>query len=130
MIVHPPTLAQSTTTNNPDGTPGNKGHQMNASEIAATAAAVVSIGGAIGAVGKFIWDKIENRFKAIERELDECRERSDLSEKRRNILITIIEVLKQEFRHHLPNENEALCRADELMEEYRSLKPSDKLADK
>ena len=99
---------------------------MNAAEITAIAAAVVSIGGAIGAVGKFVWNKIEARFAAIEASLEECRERSDLSEKRRNILITIIEVLKQEFRHHLPNENAALGRADELMEEYRSLKPVDR----
>lgn len=98
---------------------------MSAAEITAIAAAVVSLGGAIGAVGKFIWNRIEARFMAIEAALDECRERSDLSEKRRSVLITIIELLKQEFRHHLP-ESMALSRTDELMDEYRNLKQADK----
>ena len=121
---HPPTLPQSTTNKSPDGTPGNKGHYMNAAEVTALAAAVVSIGGAIGAVIRFIWNKIEKRFERIERALDECRDDRELSEKRHGILLTIIELLKQELRHHLPGH--MLVRADELTAEYRSLGTKEK----
>lgn len=98
---------------------------MNAAEVTALAAAVVSIGGAIGAVIRFIWNKIEARFTEIERALDECRDDRELSEKRRGILLTIIELLKQGLRHHLP-ESHLLVRADELTAEYRSLGTKEK----
>lgn len=94
-------------------------------DIAAALGGVVAVATAAGAAIKFIWDKIEDRFEAIEKRLDECRDDRELSEKRRGVLITIIELLKQEFRHHLP-ESTALVRADELMDEYRSLKPAEK----
>lgn len=97
---------------------------MNAAEVTALAAAVVSIGGAIGAVIRFIWNKIEKRFERIERALDECRDDRELSEKRHGILLTIIELLKQELRHHLPGH--MLVRADELTAEYRSLGTKEK----
>jgi len=98
---------------------------MNAAEVTALAAAVVSIGGAIGAVIRFIWNKIEARFTEIERRLDECRDDRELSEKRRGVLLTIIELLKQGLRHHLP-ESHMLVRADELTAEYRSLGTKEK----
>ena len=98
---------------------------MNAAEVTALAAAVVSIGGAIGAAIRFIWNKIEKRFTEIERALDECRDDRELSEKRRGILLTIIELLKQGLRHHLP-ESHMLVRVDELTAEYRSLGTKEK----
>lgn len=97
---------------------------MTGADIGAAAGGAVALITAIGAAGKFVWNKIEERFKRIEKALDECNRRSDLSEKRRSVLITIIELLKQEFRHHLP-QSDALTRADELMHEYRNLKMAD-----
>lgn len=93
---------------------------MSAADITAIAAAVVSVGGALGAVGRFVWNKIEARFKGIEKALKECRDDRELSEKRRGVLLTIIELLKQELRQHLP-ESISLARADELTDEYRTL---------
>lgn len=94
-------------------------------DIAAALGGVVALATAIGAAIRFIWNKIEKRFTEIERALDECRDDRELSEKRRGILITIIELLKQGLRHHLP-ESQMLVRADELTAEYRSLGAKEK----
>lgn len=93
-------------------------------DIAAALGGVVALATAIGAAIRFIWNKIEARFTEIERRLDECRDDRELSEKRRGILLTIIELLKQELRHHLPGQ--MLVRADELTAEYRSLGAKEK----
>lgn len=88
-------------------------------EITAIAGAVAGIGTALAAAVKFVWGKVEARFSRIESALDECREERALSEKRRGVLVTIIELLKQELRHHLPD-SPMLRRADSLMTEYRA----------
>lgn len=93
-------------------------------DIAAALGGVVALATAIGAAIRFIWNKIEARFTEIERALDECRDDRELSEKRHGILLTIIELLKQELRHHLPGH--MLVRADELTAEYRSLGTKEK----
>jgi len=89
-------------------------------DIAAALGGVVALATAIGAAIRFIWNKIEKRFERIERALDECQAHRELSEKRRGVLLTIIELLKQELRQHLP-ESISLARADELTREYRAL---------
>lgn len=95
-------------------------------DIAAALGGVVALATAIGAAIKFVWGKIEKRFERIERALDECRDDRELSEKRHGILLTIIELLKQELRHHLPESHMLLVRADELTAEYRSLGTKEK----
>lgn len=94
---------------------------MDAGIITAISGAAVALLGLIGGVIKFIWGKVEARFEHIEAVLEECRRDRELSDKRRSILITIIAVLKNEFRHHLP-ESTALTETDKLMEEYQALK--------
>jgi len=92
-------------------------------DIAAALSGVVALATAIGAAIRFIWN--EKRFERIERALDECHDDRELSEKRHGVLLTIIELLKQGLRHHLP-ESHMLVRADELTAEYRSLGTKEK----
>lgn len=81
--------------------------------------AVVGLLTALGAVGKFVWDKVEARFKAIELELAKCHKREDASRERRAVQLTVIELLWLEVKRHLPD-SPALERARKLLEDLKT----------
>lgn len=92
--------------------------------------AIAGGGGALAACGgaiKFVWDKIETRFLAIEDELARCHEREiasqrreTASQERRAVLTTVIELLWQEVKRIDPNAP-ILARAQHLMNELKSM---------
>ncbi len=60
---------------------------------------LVALGGlltALGAVAKWLWDKIESRFKVIETALEECRDHSAIK-------LTVIELMWQEIENLAPD---------------------------
>lgn len=74
----------------------------------------------VGGAVKFVWDKIEARFKSIEDQLAECRAREETSQERRATLGTVIELLWQELKRIAPDAD-ILNRADKLMENYKTI---------
>lgn len=87
--------------------------------IAALAAAAVPIGG--GAA--FVWNKIESRFREIDKQLEECRNREYLhletqtaDAERRARQLTVIELLWQEVTRLSPDGNNILIRAKRLLD--------------
>ncbi len=84
--------------------------------IPAVTAAIAALGGG----GKFIWDKVEARFNQIEAELEKCREREDLAQERRSVLMQVNELFWHALHMADPN-NWALKRAKELMGEVKAL---------
>jgi chromosome condensin MukBEF ATPase and DNA-binding subunit MukB len=82
---------------------------------------VVGSGGALtalGAAGKFVWDKIERRFVGIEEQLDECRQRERESHERRAIQLTVIELLWLKIKEFDPTAP-VLLRAKHLLDDLR-----------
>ena len=84
----------------------------------------VTVLGALGATGKFIWNKLEARFDTIEQALEECRLREVSGQERRGALLTVIELLWQEVQHHLP-ESPVLTRAKKLLDDLKILARDD-----
>lgn len=85
--------------------------------------AIFGAGGALAVVGggiKFVWGKIEDRFKAIELSLEECRLREISSQERRAVLTTVIELLWQEVKRLAPDAD-ILERARKLMDHYKAI---------
>ncbi len=89
--------------------------------VAIIPAVTAAVGGLAAGI-KFIWDKIEKRFTAIEMELGACRERESAGQERRSILLTVTELLWQEISRVAPD-SWALKRAGELMQEAKALDP-------
>lgn len=88
------------------------------------AAILIAGTGALGSLGTafaFIWNKVEARFKELERKVEECeqREKKALVEKAQQL--TVIELLWQEVQHLAPN-SEVLERAGRLLDSLRSAK--------
>lgn len=81
--------------------------------------ASVGVFGALGAAGKFAWNKIEMRFDLVDEALDECRTRELDSQHRRGVLLTVIELLWQEVNRHVPHSN-ALVRAQKLLDDLKT----------
>lgn len=69
---------------------------------------------------KFVWCKLESRFTAIEAQLEECRKTEVVSQERRAVLITVIELLWQEVQAVAPN-SAILRRAQKLMDDFKAL---------
>ena len=88
------------------------------SEIAGIITAIVAALTTLGAAGKFIWDKIEARFQAIDAELDHCRTRETKSIERRMVQLSVIEILWQEVVRHAPS-SPALGRAKHLLDDLK-----------
>lgn len=88
------------------------------SEIATIITAGVAALGALGTAGRFVWNRIEARFQAVEVELAHCREREALSVERRAIQLTVIELLWQEVQRHVPG-SQVLTRARDLLDDLK-----------
>lgn len=84
----------------------------------------VAVLGAAGATGKFVWDKLERRFEAIDQALDECRQRELASQERRGVQLTVIELLWQEVKRHVPD-SPVLVRAGRLLDDLKANKAGD-----
>lgn len=95
----------------------------NANDVLAT---VVGSGGALTLIGagvRFVWNKIETRFQAIEGELQHCRERELSAQASRGVHIAVIELLWQELKRFAPEpNNDAFARAKKLLD---GIKPKD-----
>lgn len=89
----------------------------NANDLLAT---VVGGGGVLGLAGagiRFVWNKLERRFLAIEKELAACRARELASEARRGVHLAVIELLWHELKRVAPAANDAtLARAKKLLD--------------
>ena len=78
----------------------------------------VAVMGALGAAGKFVWNKLESRFQAIDAALEQCHTREIASQERRAVQLTVIELLWQEVKRHLPD-SPVLARARHLLDELK-----------
>ena len=72
----------------------------------------------IGGAGRFVWNKIERRFTALDAELAKCRQREAASVERRAVQLTVIELLWQEVRRLAPD-NPALIRGKKLLDDLK-----------
>lgn len=79
--------------------------------IGAIATALATVGGGI----KFIWNKVEKRFQAIEKQVLECRQREAISAAADAVKLTVIELLWHEVRTHNPGSH-VLARAKQLLD--------------
>lgn len=86
--------------------------------IAPIITALVAAIGAMGAVGRFIWNKIAGRLDAIDLKLEECERREKESLVRRGNMLTVIELLWAEVKRGNPKAD-VLDRAKKLMDELK-----------
>ena len=86
--------------------------------IAPIIMAIVAGLGALGAVCKFIWQSITQRFDAIDAKLDLCEEREKEALGRNAIHIAVIELLWAEMKRVRPN-SAVLTRAKKLMDHLK-----------
>lgn len=91
------------------------------SDLAALITATVGLLAAFGATGKFIWDKIEARFKSIDNELDHCRHREKVAGLRRASHMVAIELLLQEVERLSPQKSRVLQRVKRMLDEIAAL---------
>ena len=84
--------------------------------------ALVAVMGAVGAVGKFIWDKVEKRLTDIENALDECERRELDAAARRQLSRAAMELLWQELKRIAPK-SPVLARAKKLMDDLKGEAP-------
>ena len=82
--------------------------------ITASVAALVPLGGGVA----FVWNKVEQRFKHIEAQLDECHKRETDSHERRGAQITVIELLWQELMRVAPDAP-VLKQAKKLLDDLK-----------
>ena len=76
----------------------------------------VAVLGALGAAGKFVWNKIERRFLLIDIALEECRKREQVSVQRRATHMLAIELLLQEVERLSPRKSRVLMRVKSLLD--------------
>ena len=95
-----------------------------------TIAAIAGSGGAlvpIGAGVAWIWNKIERRFKSIEAKLLSCEARETVSHERRQVHVTVIELLWQELARFTGEKpNRTMNRAKKLLDDLKALPPMPK----
>lgn len=87
--------------------------------------AIFGGGGALACIGagvKFIWDKVENRFKAIEAELKQCRDREAETKAQAAGQLTVIELLWLALKQVDPG-NSALKRGKKLLDDLKEDHP-------
>lgn len=90
-------------------------------DVGASALLVTAIAGALGTVGggiKFIWNKVEKRFQAIEAQLLECRTREVAAAEKASVKLIVIELLWQEVCRHNPT-SPVLARAKKLLDDLK-----------
>lgn len=86
-----------------------------ATVIVASTAALTAFGGG----AKFLWDKIEARFVAIDYKLEACERREADGKERSAAHVTVIELLWQEVERLSPDGSKALTRALKLLGELK-----------
>jgi hypothetical protein len=82
--------------------------------------AIVALLGAVGAAGKFVWDKVERRFENIENDLKLCYAREVTTKERRGILVTVIDLLITELKTVAPL-SETITHSERLMERVKRI---------
>lgn len=95
---------------------------MSATDIITAVAGSGGLLTAVGAGGRFVWNKLERRFTSIEAQLQACRDRETESQERRTIQLTVIELLwlkVKEFDPSAPVLERAKHLLDELKERAR-----------
>jgi putative protein kinase ArgK-like GTPase of G3E family len=93
-------------------------------ELAGIIAAIVPLLALLGAGIRFLWNKIEARFVAVETALDECHEREARSHERRAVQLTVIEILWQEIQRIAPK-SQVLVRAKHHLDELKAIGVTD-----
>lgn len=84
------------------------------SDLAALITAIVGILATVGAAGRFVWNKIEARFDAVDAELAKCEARERENQERRAVQLTVIELLWLEVKRLAPDAG-VLTRAEKLL---------------
>lgn len=87
--------------------------------------AIFGGGGALACIGagvKFIWDKVDARFKALEASVNECHEREQAAKDRSAKQLTVIELLWLALRQVDPS-NDALKRSKKLLDDLKEDTP-------
>lgn len=92
------------------------------SDWAAIIGSSVGVLGAIGASGRFVWNKIEKRFAVVEAELGECRKSHKAADGHRAVQTTVIELLWQEVERLAPGAG-VLQRAKKLLDRAETDQP-------
>lgn len=87
-----------------------------------TAAGVVLSG--IGGGVAFVWNKVDQRFRAIEAKQLQCERRDRRSQRRITLLKSIVEMLLQKVTDLAPNAP-ILDRAQQLLEQDQALELQD-----
>lgn len=82
------------------------------SDLAAIITATTGLLVALGAALKFLWNKLEARFTAIEQRGQECEERS-------SVQTIVIELLWREVERLLPDGSPVLARAQKLLSDLK-----------
>lgn len=96
--------------------------QMSAAEtISAIVGACTAVGGGV----TFVWTKVEQRFKHIEAQLEECQSREQASNERRAVQLTVIELLWLELKRVAPDAD-VLGRAKKLLDDLKTRNREDR----
>lgn len=90
-----------------------------AGEAAALIVAGTGVLGAVGATGKFLWNKVEARFVAIDAKLEACELREKAGLDRSAAHVSVIELLWQEVERLSPEGSRALTRAGKLLADLK-----------
>jgi hypothetical protein len=93
------------------------------SELAAIIVACTGLSGALGAVGKFVWNKIEARFTRIEAQLKACERREKSANSRSAAHVVVIELLWRETSRLSAEDNPVLRRAKRLLDQLAAELP-------
>lgn len=93
------------------------------SELAALILAATSLLTAMGAAGKFIWNRIETRFIRIEAQLKECEQREKTAMSRSAAHVVVIELLWRETSRLSAEDNPVLRRAKRLLDQLTTNMP-------
>lgn len=102
---------------------------MTAGEILGWTFGSAGVVGSVGTGIAFVWNKIEKRFAAIERELKQCEVRERVTQKRSAVHITVIELLLVGMKRQRPSkaQNQTLDRARELLDGLKKELPEEDL---
>jgi hypothetical protein len=96
-----------------------EGAQVMAGELAGIITAATGLLGALGLAAKFLWNKIEARFLAIDVKLEACEQREHAAQERSAKHVTVIELLWQEVERLSPDGSRVLARALKLLDSLK-----------
>lgn len=83
--------------------------------ITAIAALLPVFGGGVA----FVWNKVERRFSAIERQLEDCHKREKSAARINSTQLTVIELIWNDLKKLQP-ESGTLARAQKLLDDLKS----------